>query len=164
MFVLKPPFDRTGRSGSQLTQSKGKKSSSFSFEDWIDKHFPVDTWLPFFGMKWRKIKQIVREVQPDAVWSTGDPWSSHWVGKKVAEALPGLFWMADFRDPWTLSETDLKKRSSFAAGFDKKIERRWIRKASMLSFTTDSTRMLYENHYADLDPRTITIDNALATV
>lgn len=160
VYDLQPPFDRTGRSGSQLTQSKSTKTKSFSVGDWIDKHFPVDTWLPFWGIKWNQIKQIAQEIKPDAIWSTGDPWSSHWVGKKLAAFMPGNFWMADFRDPWTLSETDLKKRSNFAAGLDQKIERRWISKASMLSFTTDSTRKLYESHYADLNLNTTTIYNA----
>src|SRR5699024_10965406 len=73
---------------------------------------------------------------------------------------PRRFWMADFRDPWTLSQTDLKKRSSFSAAIDRKLERRLINSASMVSFTTDSTRCLYENHYEDLDLHTTTIYNA----
>ncbi|MDZ7682580.1 MAG: hypothetical protein U5J63_12935 [Fodinibius sp.] len=68
--------------------------------------------------------------------------------------------MADFRDPWTLSDTNLKHRSSVASTVDARIERSWLQQASMLSFTTDSTRKLYEHHYADLNLSTTTIYNA----
>ena len=163
VHALKPPFDRTGRSGSQLKKSEqdeGSQNSTFSIGDWIDKHFPVDTWWPFFGLKLPQIKEIVNRIQPNALWSTGDPWSAHWVGKKIAEWYPGICWVADFRDPWTLSATDLKKRSSFAAWMDRKIERRWIQQPSMLSFTTDSTKELYQQHYSALDLPATTIYNA----
>lgn len=161
VYNLKPPFDRTGRSGSQQTKSKKRsRDSNFAIADWIDKHFPVDTWWPFFGFKFGEIKRIAAEINPDAIWSTGDPWSAHWVGKKLSTQLSDKFWMADFRDPWTLSETNLKKRSAFASAIDRSIERKWIRQASMLSFTTAQTRKLYEEHYADLNLPTTTIYNA----
>ncbi len=161
VYKLTPPFDRTGRSGSQLTQSKSDRNqSTFSVSEWIDKHFPVDTWFPFFRFKFGDIKEIARDVDPDGLWSTGDPWSAHWVGKKLAAIFPEIFWMADFRDPWTLSETDLKKRSAFASAIDQRVEENWIQKASMLSFTTKSTRNLYERHYSELNIETTTIYNA----
>lgn len=161
VYRLHSPLDRTDQSGSQLNHSSIKKQENqFSIGDWIDKHFPVDTWLPFFMLKMNSIKKIAREINPDAVWSTGDPWSAHWVGKSIAKMLPDIFWMADFRDPWTLSATNLKQRSAFSAALDSKIERYIIQQASMLSFTTNSTRMLYENHYSDLNPATVTIYNA----
>lgn len=162
IYPLRPPFDRTGKSGSQLEKndSANKGEATFSVGDWIDKHFPVDTWLPFFMSKRGEIKKIATQVQPDAIWSTGDPWSAHWVGKEISSLLPDRFWMADFRDPWTLSETNLKQRSSFALAADRKIERRWIQKPSMLSFTSNSTRELYKAYYADLDLCTTTIYNA----
>lgn len=165
VYNLKPPFDRTSRSGSQQQKKSNKKVQNDSgIADWIDKHFPVDTWLPFFRLKYGQIRQIARKVDPDALWSTGDPWSAHWVGKKLSAMFPDLFWMADFRDPWTLTETDLKQRSSFASTIDQKIEHNWIQKASMLSFTTDRTRQLYEDHYADINLNTTTIYNAFDRV
>jgi hypothetical protein len=82
------------------------------------------------------------------------------VGKKISSMDPDLFWMADFRDPWTLSDTNLKRRSTFASRVDAKVERSLIQQASMLSFTTNSTRKLYENHYSDLNLSTTTIYNA----
>lgn len=160
IYTLNPPFDRTNRSGSQQQKSSSENDqNSSSIADWIDRNFPVDTWLPFFRLKYGRIKRIARKVNPDALWSTGDPWSAHWVGKKLSAMLPDLFWMADFRDPWTLSETDLKQRSSFASVIDQEIEHSWIRKASVLCFTTDRTRQLYENNYADLNLNTTTIYN-----
>lgn len=161
VYELKPPFDRTDRSGSQQTKPKSKKpKASFSIADWIDKHFPVDTWWPFFRLKFGEIKRIAAEINPDALWSTGDPWSAHWVGKKLSTLYPDIFWMADFRDPWTVSKTNLKKRSAFASAVDRRVERNWIQKASMLSFTTNNTQELYQEHYSELNLQTTTIYNA----
>lgn len=160
VYSLKPPFDRTGQSGSQQKKLNNKNQKSNLLVDWIDKHFPVDTWWPFFRFKFGEIKEITRKLAPDAIWSTGDPWSAHWVGKKLSSLHPDVFWMADFRDPWTLSETNLKERSAFASAVDRRIEQNWIKKASMISFTTDRTRELYEEYYSGLDIQTTTIYNA----
>lgn len=161
IYSLSPPFDRTNRSGSELGKSNNNSGNDvFKVGDWIDKHFPVDTWLLFFYIKLGEIKRIARQVNPNALWSTGDPWSAHWIGKKISSMLSDIFWMADFRDPWTLSDTDLKQRSAFASFFDRQIERKWIQEPSMLSFTSNSTRKLYEDYYSDLNLNTTTIFNA----
>lgn len=163
VYELVPPMDRTNQSESQQTEIDNSESgSSSSIAAVIDKNFPVDTWLPFFWLKWRAIKQYVNSLRPDVVWSTGDPWAAHWVGKKITQNYD-IPWMADFRDPWTVSDTDLKKRSAFAARIDRWIERRWLRETSRVCFTSHHTRKNYEQAYEDLDLSTVTIYNAYDT-
>lgn len=158
---LHPPFDLTGNSGSQLKQKKDEQSQrSNTFSQWIDRQFPVDTWLPFFWIKLREIKGIANKVGPDMIWSTGDPWSAHWVAHKICDMFPAAKWVADFRDPWTLTDTDLKDRSRFASLLDRRIERKLVKKASVLSFTSKSTQKLYTEHFSDLNIETVTIYNS----
>ncbi len=161
VFELSTPLDRTNQSGSQQSgESTSKNGVQATVANWIDKHFPVDTWLPFFHLKWGVIRKIVQKVEPDAVWSTGDPWSAHWVGKKIKEQHPDMGWIADFRDPWTVSDMRLKRRSAFANKVDQWLEQKWIKKASLLTFTSDQTRKNYEQYYGNLDLQTATLYNA----
>ena len=148
---LTPLFDFTSQSGSQLSKSENdtetpKKNVLQPALDWIDKQFPADTWLPFFWLKYRKIAQVIDDIQPEVLWSTGDPWSGHWLTKRVAAQFD-LPWIADFRDPWTLGEVSLKERSAFSSAMDKKIEAGVVRKASQLIFTSKTTEALYRHHY-----------------
>jgi hypothetical protein len=45
-------------------------------------------------------KQIIREHQPDVVFSSGPPHSLHLLAYRLKK-WSGLPWVADFRDPWT---------------------------------------------------------------
>lgn len=148
---LTPLFDFTSGSGSQLSNFETEiapsgRSMLQPALDWIDKQFPADTWLPFFWLKFNQIIEIVEQIQPEVLWSTGDPWSGHWLGKRLCErfAVP---WVADFRDPWTLGKVNLKNRSAFSAAIDKKIEAGVIGAASLATFTSKATKNLYARHY-----------------
>lgn len=164
IYSIKPPFDFTGDSGSAMDQKKEKSTSGGSgglFDtllDLIDKNFPIDTWLPLFWLRKSKILQQVKEIAPHVIWSTGDPWSSHWLGRHIADKLSKP-WVADFRDPWTLGDVNLKHRSAFSSTIDGKAEQDVVRKASMLTFTSKATENLYRRYYANLNPRTATLYN-----
>lgn len=145
ILEVAPPFDRTSP-GSEKKTSPGKAEAESTVANWIDKHFPVDTWLPLFWISYLKILKRVREFKPDLVWSTGDPWSAHWVGEKLSNDLE-IPWIADFRDPWTLAEIDLRERSLFSKGVDKKMENRVVEKSDRLVFTSARTELLYKNHF-----------------
>lgn len=144
-------------------QKTPEKSSSFPkiFEpalQWVDKNFPIDTWLPLFFLRMNQIKKEIENIDPDVLWSTGDPWSAHWLGQKMVGKL-GLPWVADFRDPWTLGNVNLKERSEWSANLDKKAERKIIEEASVLTFTSRTTEDLYKNYYKLADSQTATVYN-----
>lgn len=165
IYRLTPPFDFTHSSGSSMessrssaTESSGKGGVMDTFLDFIDKNFPIDTWLPLFWLRKGKVQRIISEINPDVLWSTGDPWSSHWLAGQVV-ARAGIPWVADFRDPWALGEVNLKRRSSFSEMMDQKAERSVIQNASVLTFTSQQTEALYKEFYRDLNPRTETLYN-----
>ena len=56
---------------------------------------------------WRGVRQqvveAVKEVQPSVLFTTGPPHAIHDLGLYLAMKFPNMPWVADFRDPYTLS-------------------------------------------------------------
>ena len=177
---LRPPFDRSTSAESQLGLADEQKRAGAGglgarkprqnederrtpllkrLLDGFDRQFPVDTWLPFFLLKYRKIAQTVRRVRPHAMWSTGDPWSGLVVGAHLKRRFQ-LPWVADFRDPWTLSGVRMNAKSRPTRAVNRWCERRVIEAADAVLFQAEQTEKKYRRHYADLDFRTATIHNS----
>ncbi|TVR16115.1 MAG: glycosyltransferase [Balneolaceae bacterium] len=159
IITVQAPFDQTVKKPSPEGEKKSLKGQYLL--DWIDKHTPMDTWLFLFLTKYLSIKKRVTNVQPDLIWATGDPWSSLWLGEKLSRALEIPF-IADFRDPWTLSKLPLRNRSSFSEGVDMEIEKRIIHSANKLIFTALLTEYLYSEFYNLPEEKTATIYNSYA--
>lgn len=49
---------------------------------------------------YRQAIKIIREQDIETVITTGPPMSTHLVGQKLKKQFH-LYWIADFRDPWT---------------------------------------------------------------
>ena len=162
IIEVKPPFDRTTNQSSVKAvkqEENKKKGMADRLSDWIDKQVPMDTWFFFFLLNYRTIQKKSEELSPDIIWSTGDPWSGHWLGEKLSENL-SVPWIADFRDPWTLSELSLRHRSAFSEKLDRKYESRFIKKADKLIFTSQQTSNIYKEHYKLSEYKTETIYNS----
>jgi len=127
--------------------------------DGFDRQFPVDTWLLFFLLKYRRIARVVRRVRPHVLWSTGDPWSGLVVGAHLRRRF-GIPWVADFRDPWTLSSVRPQEKSRLTRATNRFFERRVLKAADAAVFAAEATEAKYRAHYADLSPRTTTIYNS----
>lgn len=124
----------------------------------IDRHTPLDTWIYLFLRQWRWILNEANRVNPDLIWASGDPWSGLWLGMKLSKAL-GKPFVADFRDPWTLTNVGLRKRSQLSGWLDRKVEKRVIQASDFLVFTSDATRLLYSDVYQLNKNRSATIYN-----
>jgi hypothetical protein len=165
VFELKPPFDKTvnpkGKNGGTSTATKKSIPSSISdkISSFIDRNFPIDTWLPLFWLNYNTIKKQVESVNPDILFSTGDPWSAHWLGYKLSKRYD-IPWVADFRDPWTLTNINLKQRSGFSALLDKKWEAKILNQASWVTFTSEATLRLYEKAYPIIEKNSTAIYNS----
>lgn len=182
---LHPPFDRSTSAESQLGLSdaqerlggdlgartpggqekppasgaSGRPPLLKRLLDGFDRQFPVDTWLLLFLLKYRRIAQTVRRVDPHAMWSTGDPWSSLVVARHLKQRF-GVPWVADFRDPWTLSGMRMQGKSHLTRAANRFFEHRIIRDADVVLFQAEQTEKKYRRHYAALAPRTQTIYNS----
>uniref|UniRef100_UPI0040567228 glycosyltransferase n=1 Tax=Candidatus Electrothrix sp. TaxID=2170559 RepID=UPI0040567228 len=120
---------------------------------------PMDTWVFVFCSVYPKILKKAEKQDPDIIWSTGDPWSGHWLGHKLSQDL-NIPWVADFRDPWTLSGLSLRSRSSFSDRIDRKLERKYVHSADKLIFTAKSAEKLYAEYYSLPSEKTVTIFNS----
>lgn len=104
----------------------------------VDRAIPVDTWLPVLLAAFPRLARNARRWQPDAVWSTANPWSSHVLAEAVARIVD-VPWIADFRDPWTLAEPYRRTVPSITQAIDRRVERRILRRADAVTFTANST-------------------------
>ncbi len=164
VLSIASPVDRTFRSESQLGASTGQegRSRQGAPAPWIaalDQQFPVDTWLPLFAAKFRTMLRQAAEVDPQVVWATGNPWSGLVAGRWLSKRL-GVPYIADFRDPWTLSEARTRPKWSWVKRIDRYAERRVAAGADMLMFQTGRLADAYREHYAWLDPDTVVIKNS----
>jgi glycosyltransferase involved in cell wall biosynthesis len=152
ILEISPPFDRTKNSGEIAavagnSKSNNKKSTLMDKSgNLIDRHTPLDTWIYLFRLRYGKIRTFAAKQNPDAVWATGDPWSGLWLGEKLSGDL-NIPFVADFRDPWTLSGLNLRDRSAWSESADRRFEERILRHASKVIFTSGATAELYKRHY-----------------
>jgi glycosyltransferase involved in cell wall biosynthesis len=153
------PFDRTGPTISNPANAGKKNRFSGFVMDWIDKQTPLDTWIFLFKAKYNSILSKVKKYDPEIIWATGDPWSGLWLGEKIAADLKKPF-IADFRDPWTLSKISLRARSDFSSALDKHVEKRIITSADRIVFTSEMTRHKYSQYYPEISNKTDTIYNS----
>lgn len=66
----------------------------------------------------RFLEKYLKENKIDVVVTSGPPHSLHLIGLGLKNKLPGLKWIADFRDPWT--EISYYKHLKLTKGSDKK--------------------------------------------
>jgi len=87
---------------------------------------PAMAWI---GPTVRAIMQLCDRTRPDVIWATGSPWSSFAVARRVSDRT-GIPYVLDFRDPWTMIETEFDaRRPSWAKGLDRRILKKLFRTA-----------------------------------
>lgn len=162
ILPVNPPFDRTAAppaSGSKDKRDSLMKKAGNWLADWFDRQVPMDSWIFLFRSSYGKILEEARSAEPDLIWSTGDPWSGHWLGHKLSQDLKKP-WIADFRDPWTLTDLNLRERSRFSAWADRKLESIFIAAADKVIFTSKSAEASYRDYYELDNKKTATLYNS----
>ncbi|REC49436.1 glycosyltransferase family protein [Chryseobacterium pennipullorum] len=86
---------------------------------WVRGNF----FIPDARVFWVKpsigfLEKFLKENGIDTIVTSGPPHSLHLIGLGLKEKLPGLRWIADFRDPWT--EISYYKHLKLTKGSDKK--------------------------------------------
>jgi sugar transferase (PEP-CTERM/EpsH1 system associated) len=85
--------------------------------------------------------------RPDAIFSSGPPWSTHVVARALASRL-GSRWVADFRDPWVRSPWT-RYTSGPAVSIAARLERGVVTHADAVLFTTQSARDEFVSFYGE---------------
>lgn len=159
IIEVSSPIDRTEKPDKIASDNDGSPSLSETLLGWIDKQTPVDSWIYLFKARYASILKEVQEVNPEIIWATGDPWSGLWLGEKLSTDLSKPF-VADFRDPWTITKVNLRKRSIFSAGWDQEAEKKVVSGANKLIFTSNLTEKNYREHYGFNQNKSETIYNS----
>lgn len=160
LFSVTPPFDKTAGDGNAGRKRSEEKQQLFpSPVAWIDKNTPMDTWIYLFLLRYPSIRRFAKKWDPEIIWATGDPWSSLWLGHRVARYLKRPF-IADFRDPWVPGEISLRQRSPFSRKADRSAELSIVREADRLVFTSRQTEKEYRKYYKLDSAVTTTIYNS----
>ena len=111
-------------------------------------HYPrwmavPDRWISWRADAIRRGIRLIKEYQPDVIWSTYPIATAHLIGAEL-QRRSGLPWVADFRDPMAQDDypTDLTTWNSF-----KRIEESAMRQAACCVFTTPGAARTYRNRY-----------------
>lgn len=103
----------------------GKKSLLQKVSAWVRGNF----FIPDARVYWvkpsvRYLIDFLERNKIDKIITTGPPHSIHLIGLKLKRQNPALFWIADFRDPWSQWDLlDALSLTSWARRRHKKLER-----------------------------------------
>lgn len=114
-----------------------------------------DRWASWRFDAVRVGMQMIREHQPDAIWSTFPVATAHLIGAEL-QRRSGLPWVADFRDPMAQVgyPADPKTWAQFKA-----IEETAIRRSRLSLFNTPSAARHYRERYVDCASRIQVLEN-----
>ena len=111
-------------------------------------------WLPlafFRGLR------IIREEKIDVLYSTGGPWTDHLIGYLLKKAT-GKPWIADFRDPWTLSRS-FWPPTSVHRSLEEWLEFNVLKAADSIIINTGWMHKAFVNKYPFIGNKSLTIPN-----
>lgn len=109
-------------------------------------------WVPFANYAGRRLLSR----QPfDLIYTTSSPDSAHLIGRSLARRF-GLPWVSDFRDPWT-RRISYRPPTPLHHRWHRRLERRVLEEASLITVTAEATRRDYLQLYPELAPEKITV-------
>ena len=101
----------------------------------------------------RAAADIIREWNPDALLTFSYPFTTVLVGAALKRAHPGLTWIADYGDPWTGSPVTELNLPAWRRRLDRRLEARALRRADLVTVTTEPTARLYTRQFPFLADR-----------
>ena len=114
-----------------------------------------DRWVSWKFQAVREGLRLIREFEPDAIWSTYPIATAHLIGAEL-QRRTGLPWIADFRDPMAQDgyPADPKVWQRF-----RQIEQHAIANARFCVFTTPGAARTYRERYRDAAERIVVVEN-----
>ncbi len=96
-------------------------------------------WLQFAAYAGEK---IIEEEKPDIIVSNFGPATCHIIASYLKKSHPEIFWLADFRDPWTQF-----RKNSIRTRFEKSLEDKTLKYADALSIVSEYlANALHKDH------------------
>lgn len=132
------------QSRSQGIHSGSSASSSPSPLSFAERWLPTEpaiVWAPHAALR-----ALLERERFDAVLTTSYPFSSHIVGRAIAQARR-VPWVADLRDPWTMHFSHERKHRITRA-VERALEAQTFAHASAITVTTEALRDAYRLRFA----------------
>jgi glycosyltransferase involved in cell wall biosynthesis len=114
-----------------------------------------DRWMSWRFDGVRQGLQLIREFQPQLIWSTYPIPTAHRIALELARRS-GLPWIADFRDP--MAQDDYPTEPKLWAAYDR-LERQTVAAATRCVFTTPGAARVYRQRYPDKAGQIEVIEN-----
>ena len=114
-----------------------------------------DRWVNWKIAAVREGMRMIREFDPDVIWSTYPIATAHLIGAELARRS-GIPWVADFRDP--MAQVGYPSDPLTWQCF-KNIENSAIELAAMNVFTTPGAAHMYRERYPEAAERIVVIEN-----
>ncbi|HLY60752.1 MAG TPA: glycosyltransferase [Terriglobia bacterium] len=117
---------------------------------------PNDYWV-WYVPAVRAAKKLMGKVPFAAVISSGPPWISHLIARRIKEKY-GLPWLADFRDPWASLHRD--ERPPWRHRYDLRLEAKCLKSADLIVCNTERLRQAYARCHPDIpESKWVTLTN-----
>lgn len=116
---------------------------------------------PDYACLWRRpalaqAKRLCRSRSFDAVITVSHPFSGHMVGLSLKRALPGLRWIADMGDPFSLADTVASNNAALYRRRNRRAEAAVLRECDAVSVTVEGCRTVLADTFA-VDPAKIAV-------
>ena len=137
------------KGGQFETQSKQNWKSKISV--WIRGNFFIPDARKFWVKPSVKfLKKYLETNAVDVLVTTGPPHSMHLIGLQLKKEFPHLFWVADFRDPWTkISYYQHLMLTPWADAKHKQLEKKVFQTANITLATSPSDAENFKNEGAN---------------
>ncbi len=158
-YILDSKLRRRMRNIPSCMPAIHKRIYSF-FRGMIDIPDSRIGWLPFAVCAGKK---IIEKEKPYAIVSNFGPATCHIIASYLKKSYPEIFWLADFRDPWTQF-----RNPSLRTSFEKSLESKTLRHADALSIVSEYLADALRRDYPDkrvyvipngFDPDEMTTEN-----
>ncbi|WP_196889207.1 glycosyltransferase [Aureivirga sp. CE67] len=129
-----------------LPKKQGKKGMLFSFIKRIALLllYP-DSYIHWVKGAKKKGKEVVQKFQPDIIYSSSYPYSSHLVARYLSVKYK-IKWFAELRDPWV--DNHVKKNDGFFMNLlEKKYSKKVLKKATRIVTVSNIWKESFEKLY-----------------
>jgi len=136
-----------------------------TFADKILRFVRGNLFLPDARKSWNTTAiplsmRLMHENVYSSIISTGPPHSSHLIAEGLKKKYPKVFWIVDYRDPWTdIYYNDLLYQTPLAKRFDRAIEKRILQKANHIMTASFGFKKVICDRWPQLSAKTTPITN-----
>lgn len=112
-------------------------------------------WIPGAS---RAAREAVAEARgrPTVLFSTSVPFSAHFAALRAASGT-GVPWVAEYRDPWSVSPPQSGSRSALRRLVDRRLDGILVQGANALVTTSDATAARYRTAFPELARRRVVV-------